>query len=135
MHTIVLIQIIKYSYITVSRKYTYWQNNTQVFLTNPCSLKKMFTLRVTHQLILRKHGFAKKNCVLFCQFKYTNFLYFEILQSLCSPSWDKECVRGRFNANLRSKIRNKISRTKPGFRINFDLCFWKDDFIKVTKSI
>ena len=65
MHTIVLIQIIKYSYITVSRKYTYWQNNTQVFLTNPCSLKKMFTLRVTHQLILRKHGFAKKkSCVI-----------------------------------------------------------------------
>ena len=86
MHTIVLIQIIKYSYITVSRKYTYWQNNTQVFLTNPCSLKKMFTLRVTHNSSSENMDLPKKNRVLFCQFKYTNFLYFEILQSLCSPS-------------------------------------------------
>ena len=41
MRTIMLIQSIEHSYI-VSRKYTNlnWQNNTQVFLTNPCFLKK-----------------------------------------------------------------------------------------------
>ena len=72
MRTIMLIQSNEYSYTAVSRNYANlnWQNKTQVFSTNLCFLKKLFTkFRLTLQHIPRKREFVEKSRVLFCQFK------------------------------------------------------------------
>ena len=105
-----LIQSNEHSYTVVSRNYTNlnWQNKTQVFSTNPCFLKKLFTaFRLSLLHILRKHGFVEKNCVLFSQFKIrlNDWTSIYKLCQLFFPSWGEECVTGRINVNLWSKIR------------------------------
>ena len=73
------------------------ENNTQVFSANPYFLKKMVYYiscdTLTHP---QKTWICQKFCMLFCQFKTT--------LKLCQ--FFLECVPGRINANLSSKIRD-----------------------------
>ena len=83
-------------------------------------------------LKIRKYGFVKKTCVLFCQFKIRwndRTCIYKLCQLLFS-SWDEECVPGRINENLRIKIRN-VANSYRSLSTYGARCFFKINIIEV----
>ena len=66
MYTIMLIQSIEHSYIYTNLK---WQNNTQVFSTNPCFLKKTAYDVLGNTLTHPQKTWICQQKKIFCQMK------------------------------------------------------------------
>ena len=73
------------------------ENNTQVFLANPCFLKKM-----VYDVLCDTLTHPQKTWI--CQKK---IIFSSLTQDgMTELGGGKECVSGRINANLQSKIRD-----------------------------